>query len=331
MEIELLSTLQGRKEKMWRQLMTDSGLEPDNDAEQTVLIWDGDSLAAAGSRQGNLLKYIAVAEAYQGDGLLATVLTNLRQEAFRAGFRHLFLYTKPGNAPQFNALFFWPVAKTKDVLLMEDHRNGIQSFVDSLHPQKHPGITGAIVMNCDPFTLGHQYLIETAAKSCDHLYIFVLSEDKGRFSPTDRMEMVKRGTQHLSNVITLPTGPYLISSATFPTYFLQDREQADKVYCMLDIEIFTRYFVPAFSIARRYVGTEPLSSTTNRYNTALQSILPSRGISLVEVPRLEIQGCPVSASAVRAALDIADWITIEKHVPETTYEFLRKAHQEVHP
>lgn len=330
MEIELLSTLQGRKEKMWRQLMTDSGLVPDFDTEQTALVWDGDSLAAAGSRKGNLLKYIAVAGVYQGDGLLATVLTKLRQEAFRAGFRHLFLYTKPSNAPQFNSLFFWPIAKTKDVLLMEDQRNGIQSFINSLHPQKHPGITGAIVMNCDPFTLGHQHLIETAAKSCDHLYIFVLSEDKGRFSAADRMEMVERGTQHLSNVIPLPTGPYLISSATFPTYFLKNREQADTIHCMLDIEIFTRYFAPAFSITHRYVGTEPLSPTTNHYNEALRSVLPSRGISLVELPRLELHGRPVSASAVRAALDTADWVNIKKLVPETTYEFLRKAHQEVH-
>ena len=329
METELLSKLQGAKEAQWRRLLSEAGLTASDAPEQTVLIWDGDTLAAAGSRDSNLLKYIAVANAYQGEGLLATVLTVLRQEAFRVGFRHLFLYTKPVNAPQFTALFFYPVAQTEDVLLMEDRKDGISSFLAQLQPVRSPGVTGAAVMNCDPFTLGHQYLIETAAKNCDRLYVFILSEDKSRFSPADRLEMVKRGTQHLSNVVVLPTGPYLISSATFPTYFLKDREQADQIHCQLDIEIFTRYFAPAFSITRRYVGTEPLSPTTNRYNTALHHLLPSRGISVVELPRLERSGRPVSASAVRAAFSAGDWETVKHLVPMTTYEFLRNAQQEV--
>lgn len=331
METELLSKLQGEKEVQWRRLLSEAGLTAKATPEQTVLIWDGDTLAAAGSRDGNLLKYIAVAHSYQGEGLLATVLTVLRQEAFRAGFRHLFLYTKPVNAPQFTALFFYPVAQTEDVLLMEDRRDGISSFLEQLHPTKSPGVTGAAVMNCDPFTLGHQYLIETAAKHCDRLYVFILSEDKSRFSPADRLEMVKQGTKHLSNVVVLPTGPYLISSATFPTYFLKDREQADQIHCQLDIEIFTRYFAPAFSITHRYIGTEPLSPTTNRYNSALRSLLPSRGISVVELPRLELLGRPVSASAVRDALTAGDWETVKRFVPITTYEFLRDAQQEVLP
>lgn len=331
MEIELLSTLRGAKDKAWRQLLMDTGLTPDSAAEQTVLLWDGDTLVGAGSRQGNLLKYIAVAEARQGEGLLATLLTKLRQEAFRAGYRHLFLYTKPANAPLFTALFFYPVAQTEDVLLMEDRQNGIASFIAQLQPQKVSGTVGAAVMNCDPFTLGHRYLIETAAKNCDRLYVFVLSEDKSRFSPADRMEMVKQGTQHLTNVTVLPTGPYLISSATFPAYFLKDRTQADRIHCMLDIEIFTRYFAPAFSISRRYVGTEPLSPTTNLYNDALRTNLPPLGISLVELPRLEKQGCPISASSVRTALDNADWDNVKALVPETTYKYLRKAQQEVLP
>lgn len=322
MDIELLTALRGRKQNIWKALLSQTGLEPETPAEQTVLLWDGDTLAATGSRQGNLLKYLAVNPEYQGEGLLASVLTQLRQEAFRQGHRHLFLYTKPENEALFRSLFFYPIAKTDKVLLMEDKKDGIQAFLSSLPEAPPEGIIGAAVMNCDPFTLGHQYLIETASKECDRLFVFVLSEDGGRFSPADRMEMVRQGTAHLPNVTVLPTGPYLISAATFPTYFLKDREQADIVQCQLDIEIFTRHFAPRLNISRRYVGTEPLSPMTARYNTALQASLPTHGIKLRQIPRLEQAGIPVSASAVRRFLDNRDWEALKPLVPETTYRYI---------
>lgn len=356
MDIEIRASLRGSKLNIWRDFLCKAGLEPDPCAEQIVLIWDGDTLAATGSRQGNLLKCIAVDAARQGEGLLATVLTTLRQEAFREGHRHLFLYTKPANRFLFTPLFFYPVAQTDQVLLMEDKRNGIHDFLDSLpvpHRDKlsrqgalplrgesarqdklpcqdepsdetigRPGRVGAVVMNCDPFTLGHQHLVETAAKECDWLYVFVLSEDKGRFSATDRKKMVELGTAHLPNVTVLPTGPYLISSATFPTYFLKEREKADHIHCMLDIEIFTKYFAPKFGITRRYVGTEPLSPMTGQYNDALESHLPERGIELRKLPRLESRGNPISASAVRTALDGGNLEAVRAIVPETTFHYL---------
>ena len=40
---------------------------------------------------------------------------------------------------------------------------------------------GAVVMNCNPLTLGHRYLIEQALKQCDYLMIFVVQEDKSFF------------------------------------------------------------------------------------------------------------------------------------------------------
>ena len=323
MEIEILPQLQGSKYNTWRSFLANAGLEADDTLEQTVLIWDAEELIATGSRQENLLKCIAVAPFRQGEGLLSKVLTALRQEAFRAGHRHLFLYTKPENAHLFSPLLFYPVAQTEHVLLMEDKKNGIQGFIESLDAPKHSRNNGAIVMNCDPFTLGHQHLISYAAASCDHVYVFVLSEDKGFFSAADRTEMVKRGVAHLPNVTVLPTGSYLISSATFPTYFLKQREQASRIQCMLDIQIFVRHFAPAFSIKRRYVGSEPLCPITSRYNEILKDNLPISGIEVCQIPRLEQNGYPVSASAVRAALKINDWDTVRELVPDTTFHYLK--------
>ncbi|EFA28598.1 ABC transporter, ATP-binding protein, partial [Haemophilus influenzae HK1212] len=36
---------------------------------------------------------------------------------------------------------------------------------------------GSIVMNANPFTLGHRYLIEQALQQCDHLHLFIVGED----------------------------------------------------------------------------------------------------------------------------------------------------------
>ena len=323
MEMEVLSRLRGTKRHMWQELLQRSGLTADESAEQTVLLWDDDRLAAAGSRQGNLLKCIAVDPDRQGDGLTATLLTALRQEAFRDGHRHLFLYTKPENRAIFSSLFFYPIAQTEKVLLMEDQKDGIRRFLEGLPVRSCSGDVGSVVMNCNPFTLGHRWLIETAAASCEHLYVFVLSEDKSRFSAADRLEMVRLGTADLSNVTVLPTGPYLISSATFPTYFLKERDSAPDIHCALDLEIFTRYFVPRFSITHRFVGTEPLSPATGRYNDALKAHLPPRGVSLLELPRPEQAGQPVSASAVRALLDSGDISSVRALVPPTTFDYLQ--------
>ena len=326
MDIEMHSPLRGSKVNIWSDFLAKAGLVADSDAEQTVLVWDEDQLVATGSRTGNLLKYIAVDPARQGEGLLAKVLTALRQEAFREGYQHLFLYTKPANRSLFSDLLFYPVAQTGDVLLMEDRKDGIHSFIRKLSPQKYAGKIGAAVMNCDPFTLGHQYLIETAAKDCDHLYVFVLSEDKGYFRATDRLEMVRHGTEHLSNVTVLPTGPYLISSATFPTYFIKNRDRAEQIHCQLDVEIFARHFAPAFSITTRYVGTEPLSKLTSQYNEVLKTQLPQQGIDVVEIPRLSIKDTPVSASAVRKALEDKDLQALRSLVPHTTVTYLKDKH-----
>lgn len=320
MDIEVTSKMNPRQKAEWAALLRRCGLEPDETMEATVLIYDNEGeLAASGSRQDALLKCIAVDDRYQGEGLAATLLTQLRQDAFRHGHKHLFLYTKPKNRLMFSSLFFYPVAETGEVLLMESQPRGIHTFLTSMPAKKDGSTIGAAVMNCNPFTRGHRYLIETAARECDQVYIFVLSEDKSQFSAEDRMAMVRLGTADLTNVTVLPTGPYLISSATFPTYFLKERDKAADIHCQLDIEIFLRHFVPHFGITRRYVGTEPLSPMTARYNEILKSILPSRGVELREIPRLEVDNTPVSASAVRKTSNKEE---LYKLLPDTTRDYL---------
>lgn len=325
MNVEIAIKLRGARLTAWQTLLRDTGLSFHEPVDRIALVWDGDELIATASRRENLFKYIAVKPSRQGEDLTATVISALRSDAFSEGYDHLFLYTKPENEGIFASLFFYPVASTSSVLLMESRKNGIGEFIASLLPQeKRAGKVGALVMNCNPFTLGHQYLVETAARECDHVYVFVLSEDKSYFSAKDRMAMLRLGTDHLKNVTVLPTGPYLISSATFPTYFIKDRESLTEIQCLLDIEIFARHFAPAFSITTRYVGTEPLSPVTEKYNRTMAEHLPRLGVDLIEVKRVEFGGAPISASLVREYINRGEADALKALLPQTTLDYLSK-------
>lgn len=322
MEIELCSKLSPRKLNIWQEFLKKASLEADSGVEKIALVWDDEVLIATGSREGNILKCIAVDEARRGEDLTATVLSELQKDAFSEGHSHLFLYTKPENCAMFTSLFFYEVTRTDKVLLMENRKDGVKDFVAGLAKSDTDATVGSIVMNANPFTLGHRYLVERASAECDRVYVFVLSEDKSEFSFEDRFAMVKAGTQDIENVTVLPTGPYLISSATFPTYFLKERDKASEVQCLLDIEVFSKYYAPHFNITKRFVGTEPISPMTNMYNKALFENLPKKGIEVIEIPRAEKESDVISASRVRSLMKEGRMEEVKKLVPETTFSHL---------
>jgi len=182
-----------------------------------------------------------------------------------------------------------------------------------------------LVMNCNPFTRGHRYLIETAARACDHVFVLVVEEELSRFSFRDRLKLVQQGTADLENVTVIGGGRYAVSALTFPSYFTRDDKVAD-AHAAMDAELFATVIAPALGISRRFVGTEPHSAVTRIYNETLQKRLPKHGIGVVELPRLERGGTPISASRVRALLDVGDnvaWEEIQDLVPETTFAYLR--------
>ena len=321
MNIEIVTTLVGEKLNIWQSLITSAGLSTDERCDVTALVYDGEELVAAGSREGAVLKLLAVKETRQGEDLAAKVVTALRQNAIEAGYTHLFIYTKPKNEEIFKGLFFKTIVKTDTVLLMES-RAGIDRFIEKISTGVSHTPSGAIVMNANPFTKGHRYLVERARAMCERLYVFVLSEDKSEFSAADRLEMVKRGVADIDGVAVLPTGPYLVSSATFPTYFLADRDSATEARCEVDIEVFGRYFKDAFCITRRFVGTEPYSPLTARYNAALRAGLGKFGIEYIEIPRLEESGSAISASRVRDMLREGNVDAALTLLPATTIGYL---------
>lgn len=297
------------------------GLDFDARAEYTAMLVDDGEIVAAGSLDGMTVKCVAVAPDRQGEGLAARVMTELRREAWARGHGQLMLYTKPRNRMMFAELGFSPLAETRDCLLMESGRGGLERFLAGL-PGAEGGVTGCVVANANPFTLGHRYLIERALDACDTLRVFILSEDKSLFSPDVRMALARAGCAELSRVSFHFTGPYLVSSATFPDYFLRDRQIVDRAFCELDVAVFGEHIAPRMGIARRFVGTEPEDGVTRQYNECLKERLPGCGVEVVELPRREADGQVISAGRVRALYREGRMEALRPLVPETTFEYL---------
>lgn len=282
-------------------------------------------VAGCGSRHENTLKCIAINPEFQGEGCLQLIMTQLVKNAFEQGISHLFLFTKPMYKQMFSDMGFYAITETDDMLLMENRKDGIRQYLQeeakNFLAYKDSSI-GSIVMNANPFTFGHQYLVETAAKACDYLHVFVLSTDSSEFPSDVRLELVKQGCAHLPNVFVHGSSDYLISHATFPDYFLKDKATATEKAAVLDLQIFGTYFKDAFHITRRFVGEEPFSLITRAYNEQMKKLLPSFGIKVTEIPRCRKEDTIISATFVRQKFLEGEYALLKKFVPVSTYDYL---------
>lgn len=197
----------------------------------------------------------------------------------------------------------------------------IDRYFNNLHLDRS-NKTGSIVMNCNPFTYGHRYLIEQALDVVDFLIIFVVEENRSLFSFTERFAMVRDGVKDLKNVMVVPSGPFVLSRTTFPEYFLKAADEDLVENVENDITLFAQRIAPHLNITYRFVGEEPEDSVTNEYNLAMKRILPKKGIQLVEIPRRRHNGSYISASAVRRCLGAYDLDGLKGFVPESTMKVL---------
>ena len=305
-------------------LLKEEGISRDANLDYICAMYDENyQIIATGSCFSNTLRCFAVSSDHQGEGLLNQILTHLIDIQYQRGNLHLFLYTKISTAKFFKDLGFYEIARVDETLVfMENRRNGFAGYLSDLSRTKKEGFSAALVMNANPFTLGHQYLVEKAASECDTLHVFIVSEDASLVPFSVRKKLVLEGTSHLPNVICHDSGPYIISNATFPSYFLKDEEAVIKGHAKLDLMVFTR-IADVLSVTRRYVGEEPNSQVTGIYNQIMAGQLPLAGIECVIVPRKQAMDKPISASTVRKLLQKRDFETLEKLVPATTLNYFK--------
>lgn len=276
----------------------------EEDIEVAYGVYDSDhSLHGCGCASGSLLKCFAVDDELRNQNALGSLVSALVQNRFAAGFYDLFIITRTHNEVLFRSCGFFTVVRTNDLVMLENIPNGPQLFTSRLlQPGDAQKTVGAIVMNCNPFTYGHRYLVEQAAAQCDILHIFIVEEDRSLF-PTDvRFRLVQEGTADLLNVRVHLSGHYMISSATFPKYFLKTDEDSALLQSELDIKLFAESIAPALHISKRFAGAEPFNPITARYNEVMCRTLPQYGISFSEISRKKQDGAPISASRVRTLL-----------------------------
>lgn len=319
-------------------LLKHAGLSLEADCEVLlVAVTENDErMIGCGAIAGNVLKCIAVAPEFKGEGVSLKLLTELVTMAFEMQRSELFLFTCSKNIELFAGAGFWPIAQAGDsVVLMENSHERLARYCRLLRMQRHPGKKiGSIVMNANPFTLGHRWLVEQAVAQCDWLHLFVVKEDASFFSYQDRLALIQQGIAGIPHVTLHSGSAYLISRATFPGYFLKDKGAVDDCHSQIDLGLFREHLAPALGITHRFVGSEPLCSLTRAYNQRMQALLTAPTLSgpvieVIELPRFEINGEPVSASRVRKLYAERNWPAIAALVPSATFAFLTSQAEKV--
>ena len=336
---------------------------------------DGSILAGAGIK-ADIIKCVAVAPSARSEGFMLPLLSRVVSDAAAKGVLNLKVFTKPENREIFESIGFKVLASAPKAILMENGR-GLEKYCEYLsgichasgsvfHCQRKPDARkcGVIVMNANPFTLGHKYLIDKALEQVNHLFVIPVKEDASAFPYSERLAMIRAASAlpcpknqfssanaspaHADSRITVLEGSdYCISAATFPTYFLKDLSDAAETQMILDIDLFERHIMPALGATVRFVGSEPLDPLTARYNALMHNAvviprltMPAPAV-MPDSDRASAQPCPknqfssanaspahadaVSASRVRAAIEAGDYASAAALCPVTTHPYLLAA------
>lgn len=357
MEIQTLNPTTPRQRQRIEAFLKRNGLRFDDMHYYAAITDDDGEMIAGGGLKGNVIKCVAVDDAHKGEAIANTLISHLIAHANEEGHSNVMLFTKPKNRQLFESLSFRLLAEAPEAVLMETGIGGLNNMVEQLKKIKEEGevckennqeckkeektnlnittpqhlnpstpqplttttpLRGVVVMNCNPFTLGHRYLIEQAAKQVERLFVMVVREDCSLFSYAERKAMVEQGVAHLKNVTVIDGSEYAISQATFPTYFLKRLDDAADTQMLLDLDLFRRHIAPALGATVRFVGTEPTDRLTRRYNQLMHEVLAD----VREIVRLEKEGNAVSASRVRKAMEQGDMSTIRQLVPPTTLPYI---------
>ena len=305
-----------------RELIESQGLRFEPEFDDLVGLFDNGKLVACGARAGYVLKMLAIAPSHQGTDTLGELITQLMVSAMSAGHDTVFVFTLPQNVSTFEALNFRLLVTHGQAALLE-HGPGLEAYLAGHAQQVSEGQNGAVVVNGNPFTLGHLYLVECAARQVDRLYLFVVREERSVFPFAARFSLAREATAHLRNVTVLDTSRYAVSAGTFPAYFLKRLDEVAAAQMQIDLLLFSQRIASFFHIVRRFVGQEPLCPVTAAYNKMMAEVLKANGIDWMELPRVLEGGLPISATRVRKAFAAGDMEALKPLVPDATLKFLQ--------
>lgn len=316
-------------------LLRDAGLDMPEYPDRGLAFHEDGRVVATAFLAGNVICGVCVAPSHRERGLAAALVGRLLTQALGAGMQRLCIFTRVAEADKFVALGFGIVATSPDAAMLEygipDYaawighaRTALQHAVRAM-PRTGSITLGAVVMNANPFTLGHRALVREATARCAHVAVFVVEEDVSAFPFADRFALVREGTSDIAGAVVLPAGPYMVSRGSFPAYFTGKAEHA-AVHAGLDACLFATRIAPDLGIGMRFVGEEPYCEATATYNKALLTILPAHGVACREIARRRNRQGVISASRVREILRTPDYPNrtdeLRRLVPPTTLAFL---------
>ena len=337
--LELHPTIPRQRRQIEMFLQTNGLRYDDVDYYAAIVDESSDEMIAGGGLKGSVIKCVAVADGHKGEAVANVIVSHLIAKANAEGCQCVKLYTKPDNRQLFESLSFRLIAESPNAILMETGVGGIEKYsaelgvkseelrVKSEELKNDESVVsnarkpiGAIVMNANPFTLGHRFLVEQSSELVERLYVVVVREDCSMFSYNERKAMVSQGVRDIGNVVVVDGSDYAVSAATFPTYFLKQLSDATDTQIILDLDLYRRRIAPALGATIRFFGSEPTDPLTRRYNELMHQQLGEEHVH--EIQRKQQEGSAISASRVRKAMmEGCLWDAIQL-VPPTTIPYI---------
>ena len=322
-----------RQRRQIEMFLQANGLRYDDvDYYAAIVDESSDEMIAGGGLKGSVIKCVAVADGHKGEAVANVIVSHLIAKANAEGCQCVKLYTKPDNRQLFESLSFRLIAESPNAILMETGVGGIEKYSEELRVKSEElkndesvvsnarKPIGVIVMNANPFTLGHRFLVEQSSELVERLYVVVVREDCSMFSYNERKAMVSQGVRDIGNVVVVDGSDYAVSAATFPTYFLKQLSDATDTQIILDLDLYRRRIAPALGATIRFFGSEPTDPLTRRYNELMHQQLGEEHVH--EIQRKQQEGSAISASRVRKAMmEGCLWDAIQL-VPPTTIPYI---------
>lgn len=325
MNIDILNLNLSHEKKELINFLKKFDLNLDETIDYSIVLRKNEEIVATASKSKNIIKCFAIEESLRGEGITNILVTNILNKLFDESCFHSFVFTKPSNENIFKGVGFKSISKTDKVALLEIGSPTIDKVINNIKNclnWKNNSNNGLLIMNCNPFTKGHLHLIEYASNLMNNILVLIVEEDKSSFPFEDRIKLVKKCCSHLNNVTVLPSTEYVISSTTFPNYFLRKEDDFLEEYMKLDITITAEWFCKKLNISTRFVGEEPFCNITKKYNETMIKIFKNFNLNVKLIPRKEINGKIISASLVREFLKKDEVEKVKKLVPTGTFEYL---------
>ncbi|MBU1145411.1 MAG: GNAT family N-acetyltransferase [Firmicutes bacterium] len=283
--------------------LEENNLKYDEDIVETYYIEEFDKIIGSISRSKDIIKALAVDIDYRGENIANILVSEVMNSMRYNNVYHFQVYTKTEYEVVFTSMGFNTLAKTEKVCILESGNPSIEIEIQKMKLQIEKRFhidvlehsIGAIVVNCNPITLGHYHLIEEASKKHEYFIVLVVEEDQSIFSFKERFSLIYLALTSFENIIILPSTQYIVSALTFPSYFLKSLDEVEKEHAKLDAIIFKNYFMKSLNIRKRYIGSET-TSVMVMYNSILKEILKDK-INIQE--RFKFKKEIISASLVR--------------------------------